>query len=128
VHIGGGAFIRAEGGLYIGSNVHISRDVTVYTINHEYEGEALPYDDAYRARPVRIGDNVWVGTRVFILPGTVIGEGAIIGGGAVVTGTIPPGTVIGAPVGQEIGKRDMDHYRELAENKCFGGADGVKIG
>lgn len=45
------------------------------------------------SRPVEIGDNVWIGTRVIILPGVTIGEGAVIGAGAVVTKSVPPRAV-----------------------------------
>ena len=45
VFIGEGAFIRAKGGIEIGNNVIISRNVLIYTISHNYEGKYLPYDD-----------------------------------------------------------------------------------
>jgi len=73
VHIGDGAFFRAEGGLTIGDNAHISRNLVIYTINHQYEGERLPYDEAQIPRPVVIGKNVWIGMNVCIVPGTRIG-------------------------------------------------------
>ena len=41
-------------------------------------------------QPVRIGDNVWLGVRVIVLPGVTIGDGAAIGAGSVVTSDIPP--------------------------------------
>ena len=46
------------------------------------------------AKPVVIGDKVWLGARVTICPGVTIGEGAIIGAGAVVTKDVPPRTVV----------------------------------
>ncbi|MGZ3599346.1 MAG: acyltransferase [Ktedonobacterales bacterium] len=45
------------------------------------------------SRPVIIGDNVWIGTRVIILPGVTIGDRAVIGAGAVVTKDVPPRSV-----------------------------------
>ena len=39
--------------------------------------------------PVSIGDNVWLGARVIVLPGTTIGDGSVIGAGSVVNGNIP---------------------------------------
>ncbi|MBC7405034.1 MAG: acyltransferase [Cytophaga sp.] len=41
------------------------------------------------AKPIIIGDNVWITTNVTILPGVTIGDGSIIGAGSVVTGDIP---------------------------------------
>ena len=46
------------------------------------------------AKPVVIGDKVWLGARVTICPGVTIGEGAIVGAGAVVTKDVPPRTVV----------------------------------
>ncbi|TGC10653.1 hypothetical protein CUN85_03990 [Methanolobus halotolerans] len=45
--------------------------------------------------PIRIGKNVWVGTRVTILPGVEIGDGAIIGANSVVIKDVTPNTVVG---------------------------------
>ena len=52
----------------------------------------------YRGGAVRLGNNVWLGTHVVILPGVQIGDGAVIGAGAVVTRDIPAGqTWAGVP-------------------------------
>ena len=79
VHINENAFIRAEGGLKICDHTHISRNVVIYTMNHDYEGERLPYDEKKVLKSVEIGRNVWIGMNVCIVPGVTIGEGAIIG-------------------------------------------------
>jgi maltose O-acetyltransferase len=42
------------------------------------------------AEPITIGDNVWLGARVIVLPGVTIGENSVIGVGSVVTRDIPP--------------------------------------
>ena len=50
------------------------------------------------AKPVHIGDKVWVGESVCILPGVTIGECSIIGAGSVVTKSIPPYSIaVGTP-------------------------------
>ena len=46
-----------------------------------------------RSKPVTIGDNVWIGAGVTILPGVTIGERAVIGAGSVVTHDIPAGVL-----------------------------------
>lgn len=46
------------------------------------------------AKPVRIGDRVWIGEQVCVLPGVTIGDGAIIGAGSVVTRDVPPDTIV----------------------------------
>ena len=48
--------------------------------------------------PVVIGDNVWLGARVIVLPGVTIGEGSVVGAGSVVTGDIPARSLaVGSP-------------------------------
>lgn len=42
------------------------------------------------AGPITIGDNVWIGADVTILPGVTIGEGSVIGAKSLVTKDIPP--------------------------------------
>ena len=50
------------------------------------------------ARPITLGDNVWLGGDVTILPGVTIGSGSVIGAGSVVTRDIPPNVVaVGNP-------------------------------
>lgn len=123
-HIGGGAFIRGEGGLVIGDNTHISRNLVLYTLNHQYEGSRLPYDDTHVEKSVQIGRNVWVGMNVCIAPGTVIGEGAIIGMGAVVAGTVPPHAIVASQRWRVIGERDATRYLELDALGAYAGPNG----
>ena len=50
------------------------------------------------AKPIKIGDNVWIGANVSVMPGVSIGDNAVIGAGSVVTRDIPPDTVaFGSP-------------------------------
>lgn len=127
VHIGNNAFIRAEGGLRIGDNTHISRNLLLYTINHRYNGRRLPYDEEIVHRPVEIGRNVWIGMNVCITPGTKIGEGAIIGMGCVVSGEVPPLAIVGSEKWRILARRDEAEYRELEMAGEYGGADGIKF-
>lgn len=95
VHIGDNAWIQGDGGLQIGDNCHISRNLTLYTVNHRYRGDCLPYDEQLDLKPVVIGRNVWIGMNVCVAPGSTIGDGAIIGMGTVVSGEVPPLCIIG---------------------------------
>lgn len=127
VHIGRDGWIRAEGGLTIGDNTHISRNVTIYTVNHDYRGSRLPYDEKLVCKPVVIGENVWIGMNVSIAPGTTIGEGAIIALGACVSGEVPPLVIVGQPSWRILGRRDSEYYWLLKNAKQFGGPDGIAI-
>ena len=76
----------------IGDNVFIGPCVGIHTAGHpldkERRNEGLEY-----AKPVNIGNSVWIGAGVHILPGVSIGDGSVIGAGSVVTRDIPSGVV-----------------------------------
>jgi len=127
VHLGNNAFIRGEGGLEIGDNTHISRSFVLYTINHDYVGKCLPYDENITKKPVHIGKNVWIGMNVCIAPGTTIGNGAIIGMGTVVFGNVPPFAIIGSRPWRQIGERDTIHYARLEQARAYGGVNGAPV-
>jgi acetyltransferase-like isoleucine patch superfamily enzyme len=113
VSIGTGSFIRANGGLKIGSNVVISRNLVLYTTSHNYEGDRLPFDSTDIYNQVIIEDNVWIGMNVTISPGSIIREGAIIGLGSAVWGEVGKGQIIGSDRPKVIKYRDEGHYEKL---------------
>lgn len=122
VRIGRGCFFHCLGGLSVGDNTQISRDVVIYTASHDYHGDAIPYDRRYVEKPVVIGRSVWIGMGVFIAPGVTIGDGAVVGLGAVVAKDIPPGeVVVGAPQ-RVVRQRDMQRFRDLDANRRWFGA------
>ncbi|MBP1839123.1 sulfotransferase [Formosa algae] len=124
VHIDDNSYFSTKGGLVIGDNTHISRNVTIYTHNHDYNGTALPYDLNNSFRPVIIGKNVWIGMNVSIAPGVSIGDGAIIGIGAVVNRDINEGEIVVAPQVISIKNRDRAHYKKLILENKYGGING----
>lgn len=114
-----GIRVHGRGNLVIGDNFHSGVECLVITQNHNYDnGTKIPYDSTIIEKPVRIEDNVWIGSRVTILPGVRIGEGAIIQGGSTVTTDIPKGAIAGGHPAEVFDHRDMDHYNQLkSENK-----------
>ncbi|MFO1477288.1 MAG: acyltransferase [Verrucomicrobiota bacterium] len=66
---------------------------------HSPEGDwGWNNDCVAKARPIRIGRGVFVGTRAIILKGATIGDRAVVGAGAVVTGDVPAGAIaVGNP-------------------------------
>jgi acetyltransferase-like isoleucine patch superfamily enzyme len=99
----------------IGSNVFIAPNVGLYTAGHPLDAERRNQGLEY-ARPITLGDNVWIGGGVTVLPGVTIGEGAVIGAGSVVTKDIPAHRVaVGNPcrVVREIGEADRLRYQSL---------------
>ena len=85
----------------------------IITQNHNYEGDAIPYDTTLIIKDVVIGNNVWLGNRVIILGGVTIGEGAIIQAGAVVVKDIPPYAIAGGNPAKVFKYRDKEHYEAL---------------
>ncbi|MGZ5685604.1 MAG: DapH/DapD/GlmU-related protein, partial [Usitatibacter sp.] len=81
----------------IGDDVQIGPNVQLLTPTHPVEpGPRLRKWEA--AKPIVIGNNVWLGGGVIILPGVTIGRNAVVGAGAVVTRDIrEPGTYAGNP-------------------------------
>lgn len=124
VHIGNNCFIRAEGGVSIGDNTHISRNFVLYSINHNFLGHNLPYDESTIEKPVKIGKNVWIGMNVCIVPGAVIGDGSIIGMGTIVSGHVPELSIIGSQKWRIIGKRDAGRYEYIDSLGRYGGVNG----
>lgn len=86
-----GAYSNVPSAVVIGANVMIGQELLVYTQNHSMERTDVPMREQgmTTARPVIIGNDVWIGSRVTILPGVHIGDGAVIGAGAVVTKDVP---------------------------------------
>ena len=78
-----------DGHIYVGNNVMIAPNVTLATAAHPIDPELRRETFQYNA-DVHIGDNVWLGAGVVVLPGVTIGENSVIGAGSVVTRDIPP--------------------------------------
>ncbi|WP_416828187.1 acyltransferase [Ectobacillus polymachus] len=82
--------------VFIGNNVMMGPECIVYTANHCFDRTDIPMCEQgfMDIKPVNIGDDVWIGGRVIILPGVSIGTGAIIGAGSVVSKDIPPYAIV----------------------------------
>lgn len=104
-----------RGGLIIGSNVNISREVAIYTGGHEIDSSGF----AYYSSSVIINDYVWIGTRAMIMPGVTIGEGAVILPGAIVTHDCEPYTVYAGIPAKKIRMRNKDLNYELTWRSYF---------
>lgn len=72
----------------IGDNVFIAPNVGIYTAGHPFDVEQRINGLEY-AYPITIGNNVWLGAHVAILPGVTIGDNTVIGAGSIVTKDIP---------------------------------------
>lgn len=76
----------------IGDNVLVGPFCGFYTATHPIEPDGR-LAGLESAKPITIGNNVWIGGHVVINPGVTIGDNSVIGSGSVVTKDIPPGVV-----------------------------------
>ena len=71
-----------------GDNVFIAPGCGFYTAGHPLDVETRNKGLEY-AKPIKVGDNVWIGGNVVVLPGVTIGNNVTIGAGSIVTKDIP---------------------------------------
>lgn len=80
-----------------GDNVFIAPNCGFYTAGHPIDVEQRNKGLEY-AKPVTVGNNVWIGGGVTVLPGVTIGDNCTIGAGSVVSRSIPANSVaVGNP-------------------------------
>lgn len=92
--------ILAGENIVIGNNVLFASDVSVVSYNHGTNPEnEIPYmSQELKAAPITIGNNCWIGEKVFITAGVNIGNGCVVGANSVVTHDIPDYCIaVGSP-------------------------------
>lgn len=83
-----GLTILDVGKVTIGDHVQFAPGVSIYTAGHPLH--PISRNSGYEyGIPITIGNNVWIGGNVIILPGVTIGDNAVIGAGSVVTKDVP---------------------------------------
>ena len=112
IKVGKNVFINAcckfqdQGGIEIGNGVLIGHNVTLATLNHD---ERPDYRQNIYPKPIKIGNNVWIGSNATILQGVTIGDGVIIGANAVVTRDVPENTVAAGVPAKIIRKIEVEN-------------------
>ena len=91
VFINIGCRFQDTGGISIGDGTLIGHGSTLTTLNHDVDPNRRA--DIVPA-PIVIGNKVWLGAAVTVLPGVTIGDGAIVGAGAVVTRDVPANVIV----------------------------------
>ncbi|MBU3156525.1 sugar O-acetyltransferase [Clostridium estertheticum] len=106
--------IMLDGGkIDIGNNVLFGPRVGIYTSNHAIDALERVAGGCY-AKPVKIGNNVWIGAGVSINQGVTIGDNTVIGSGSVITKNIPANVVaagIPCKVIRKITKEDKTGFK-----------------
>lgn len=104
--------ILDEAKVKFGDNVFIAPGCGFYTAGHPLDAERRNKGLEY-AYPITVGNNVWIGAQVCVLPGVTIGDNVVIGAGSVVTKDIPANVLAaGNPckVIREITEEDKKKY------------------
>jgi acetyltransferase-like isoleucine patch superfamily enzyme len=110
--IGHRAILDGRSGIQIGSNVNLSSDVAIWTVQHNPQNQ----DFDVKAEKVIVGDYVWLSFRCVILPGVTIGEGAVVAACAVVTKDVEPYAIVAGIPAKQIGIRNRNLRYELGNS------------
>jgi maltose O-acetyltransferase len=95
----------------IGDDVQIGPNVQLLTPTHPVQPE--PRRQKWEAaKPITIGDNVWLGGGAIVLPGVSIGENTVVGAGAVVTRDLPANVVAAGNPARVIRALDQAPHRD----------------
>lgn len=95
-----------------GDNVFIAPGCVFSTAGHAIDAK-MRAEGLEIALPITVGDDVWIGANVTVLPGVTIGSNTVIGAGSVVTKDIPSGVIaLGNPcrVIRNITEKDKEKY------------------
>ena len=117
VFINMGLTIAASAPINIGDYTLIGPHVQIHTATHPVD----PFERqqwAFWARPVHIGQNVWIGAGVIICPGVRIGDHSVVAAGSVVVSDVPACTLVGgnpAKVIRALDAPDMSRIYALRE-------------
>ena len=109
--IGNGSGIGANSSVpsavVIGENVMMGQEVLMFTSNHRTDRLDIPMgaQGQTESKAIIIGNDVWIGARVIILPGVHVGNGAVIGAGAIVTKDVPDYEVWGGNPAKKLKSR-----------------------
>lgn len=123
VHLGDGVYVNSnvtfvdDAEIWIGDNCLIAPNVVFCTAGHPILPILREHHYVYNL-PIHIGNNVWIGSSVQVMPGVSIGDNSVIGAGSVVTHDIPSDCVAyGVPceVIREIGEKDEKYYYKNRE-------------
>jgi len=84
--------IWCGGRVMIGANCMIGSHTAISSLTHDPTKE--PMNTATVAKPVTIGDGVWIGAHAVIMPGITLGHGCVVGAASVVTHDVPPNAIV----------------------------------
>lgn len=99
--------IETSGGVTIGDRSLIGYGTKIFSRNHNVpSGHGSIFGAGHSFKAVSIGNDVWLGANVIVLPGRTIGDGAIVGAGSVVTKDVAAYTVVAGNPAKLVRVRD----------------------
>lgn len=114
-----GCVILDAAKVIFGDNVFIAPECGFYTAGHPMDADRRNKGLEY-ARPITVGDNVWIGGGVQVMPGVTIRNDTVIAGGSVVTKDIPDHVLAGGnpcrvirPLAQKFSESDLKQVMEI---------------
>lgn len=138
--VNGSIVVKGQGTFSTGRYCAIGDEVRVITSNHKVNVASIQlklqrtlggsaHIDKEKIN-VSIGNDVWIGDRVILLPGVTVGDGAILGAGSIVTRNVEPFTVVAGTPAKYIDKRFPSHVVDaFADLKWWDlGEDALKKG
>jgi len=106
ISINRNVILDGSGFLDIGDFVMIGPDSKIYTSNHSItDGKIMLFEKPTYSN-VSIGNNVWIGANVVILPGTHIGNNAVVAAGSIITKKVNDGEIVAGNPFKVIGRRN----------------------
>lgn len=109
--LGAYTFVYASEKITIGDDCLIAPFVYLVDSDHQIAAGRLIREQPMATAPIRIGNDVWIGTGAKILKGVTVGEGAVVAAGAVVNQDVPPGHIVGGVPSRHLGQRQYAGLR-----------------
>ena len=98
--------IWCGGRVIIGANCMIGSHTAISSLTHDYRQPRM--NETMVAKPVTIGDEVWIGSHAVIMPGVTLGQGCVVGAGSVVTHDVPPYAIVHGVPARVSGQRGQE--------------------
>lgn len=127
LHIGDNSGVGVNcscyGDVHIGDNVMMGPECILLPHSHAYDRLDIPMCEQgfQESKPIWIGNDVWIGTRVIIMPGIQVGDHCILGAGAVVTKNVPDYAVVGGCPARILRMRNEEKGESGAAVACISG-------
>lgn len=95
VFFNNGNSINCRSEIIIGENTLFGEGVKIYDHDHKYKDTSqLIKNQDYNEKKIIIGSNVWIGSNVILLRGSIIGNNCVISAGSIIKGKIPDNSIV----------------------------------